>query len=123
MLFVSGLAINLLLLLFLTHLCFPRARRYTRKFSELSYYTADSGKYSLGWNDAFLVTYWIVIFTGLRVAAMDLVFIPFAQWGGVKKRKAQTRFAEQAWLLLYYTIFWSLGMVLVPGPAARREAS
>lgn len=58
-----------------------------------------------------LVGFWIIVFTGLRAAVMDYVLIPFAQKGGIGKRKAQIRFAEQAWLFLYYTLFWSLGMV------------
>jgi len=106
-----GLAVNLLMLLFLTHISFPRARPHTRKFFELSYYNPESGEYCIGWSDAWLVAYWIVVFTGLRAAVMDYVLFPFAKRGGVKTEKDQTRFAEQAWLLIYDSIFWSLGMV------------
>ena len=60
-----------------------------------------------------MVLYWIVVFTGLRAAVMDYILMPIAQWGGVEKRKNRVRFAEQAWLLLYYVPFWTLGMVSV----------
>ncbi|PSS28029.1 hypothetical protein M430DRAFT_132140 [Amorphotheca resinae ATCC 22711] len=108
-----GLSVNLLMLLSLTHICFPRARRHTRKFFELSYYNPESGEYYAGWNDAWMVFYWIVVFTGLRAAAMDYVLMPLAKRGGVKTGRDQTRFAEQAWLLIYYSVFWTLGMYLL----------
>lgn len=92
-------------------MCFPRARRHTRKFFELSYYDSKTGEYCSGWNDAWMVLYWIVVFTGMRAAFLDYILIPFAQWGGVKTKRDCTRFAEQAWLLCYYTVFWPLGMV------------
>ena len=114
----SGLAVNLLMLLTLTHMCFPRARRHTRKFFELSYYNPESGEYRAGWNDAWLVSYWIVVFTGLRASVMDYILMPLATKGGVKTKRDQTRFAEQAWLLIYYSVFWTLGMVRqILGPA------
>ena len=106
-----GLSVNLLMLLALTHMCFPRARRHTRKFFELSYYNPESGEYCAGWNDAWMVSYWIIVFTGLRAAVMDYALLPLAKKGGVKTEKDQTRFAEQAWLLVYYSVFWTLGMV------------
>jgi len=107
----SGLSINLLMLLFLTHACFPRVRNQTRKFFTLSYYNPDSGKYSLGPNDAWMVFYWVVVFTGLRAAVMDYVLTPLAKKGGIKKQKDQVRFCEQAWLFIYALLFWSFGMV------------
>ena len=42
---------------------------------------------------------------------MQYVFIPCAKYGGVKTYKGFVRFAEQAWLMVYYTAFWLLGMV------------
>ena len=108
---LSGLAVNLVMLLALTHLCFPRARRHTRKFFQLSYYNPSSGKYAIGWNDLPLVFYWIVVFTGLRAAVLDYILEPLAQIAGIDKKKVKVRFAEQAWIFIYSTAFWSLGMV------------
>ncbi|KAI9812776.1 MAG: sphingosine N-acyltransferase lag1 [Pycnora praestabilis] len=105
-----GLATNLLLLLALTHLCFPRARRQTRKFFDLSYYDTITGQYGIGWDDMLLVLCWIVVFTGLRAFTMDHILVPVGQWGGVLKQKERVRFAEQGWILMYYGAFWSMGM-------------
>ena len=99
------------MLLALTHLSFPRARRHTRKFFELSYFNPETGEYRAGWNDAWMVSFWIVVFTGLRASVMEYVLIPFAKRYHVKTLRNQTRFAEQAWLLIYYSVFWTLGMV------------
>ena len=107
----KGLAANLLALLALTHLCFPRARRHTRKFFRLSYYNPDTDRYKLGWDDLPLIFYWIVVFTGLRASMMDYALTPLAQLAGIGKKKARVRFAEQAWIFLYYSAFWSIGMV------------
>jgi acyl-CoA-dependent ceramide synthase len=51
------------------------------------------------------------VFTGLRAAVMDYALTPFAKMRGIKTQKDTTRFAEQAWLLVYYSVFWTLGMV------------
>lgn len=106
-----GLSINLLMLLALTHLCFPRARRHTFKFFYLSYYNPETGQYYSGWNDAFVVFFCITVFTGLRAAVMNYVLLPLAKKGGVKTARDQTRFCEQAWLLVYLSFTWTLGMV------------
>ncbi|KAI9683275.1 MAG: sphingosine N-acyltransferase lag1 [Bathelium mastoideum] len=108
-----GISVNLALLLFLTHISFPRARRRTRTFFELSYYDSTTGKYTQGWDDLYLVSFGIVLFTGLRVAVMEYVMMPLAQIGGIEKKKARIRFAEQAWLLLYAAIIWSWGMTIM----------
>lgn len=43
---------------------------------------------------------------------MTYMLVPFAEWCGVQKTKTKVRFTEQAWLILYYVVFWSLGMVI-----------
>ena len=81
----------------------------------MSYYNEATGRFALGWDDIFFVFYWIIVFTGMRCAVMDYVLTPAAAWAGIEKKKARVRFAEQAWILLYYGAFWSCGMV---GPPA-----
>ncbi|KAF2424460.1 LAG1-domain-containing protein [Tothia fuscella] len=108
-----GLSINLLLLLLLTHLCFPRARQQTRKFFRLSYYDAREQHYLQGWDDGYFVLLWVVVFTGVRVVVMDYLLTPFACWAGIKSEKMKTRFAEQGWQFLYYVVFWSLGAYIM----------
>lgn len=65
----------------------------------------------MGWDDLYLVLYWIVVLTGLRAAIMDYLLVPLAQMAGVTTKKDKTRFAEQAWILIYDSTVWSLGMV------------
>lgn len=111
MLIDLGISTNLLILLTLAHGFIPRARQHTRKFFELCYYNPDTGKYGRGFDDVYMFLYWLVIFTGLRAGVMDFILIPFAEWAGLKRKKTQIRFAEQAWQFLYYLVFWTLGMV------------
>ena len=107
----SGLSVNLLLLHAMAHICFPRIRQTTRKFYQLSYYNPDTGKCAAGWDDLYMVLYSIVALTGLRAFMLDYVLAPMAGMVGIRKRKDKVRFAEQGWVLIYYTAFWSLGMV------------
>jgi hypothetical protein len=61
-----------------------------------------------------MVLYWVVVFTGLRAIFLDYVLLPFGQYTGIKTKKDQVRFAEQAWLVIDSIAFWSLGMVCNP---------
>ncbi|KAK3996248.1 putative sphingosine N-acyltransferase [Cladorrhinum sp. PSN332] len=106
-----GLSFNLLALLFLAH-GMPRAREHTAKYFTLSYYNPESGEYGIGGKDGFLVLFFVVLFTLLRAATLEYILAPFARSWGISKRKDVTRFSEQAWLLIYYTVFWPLGMYL-----------
>lgn len=108
---IAGLSINCLLLLALTHLFFPSLRHRTIHYFTLSYRDPDTGLYTQGWDDLKLVSCWIIIFTALRAATMDYLLLPFAKCAGITKKKAIVRFAEQAWMLIYYCISWPLGFV------------
>ena len=70
-----------------------------------------------------MVVYSIVALTGLRAFTLDYILVPLAQFAGVSKRKEKLRFAEQAWVLIYDSIFWSLGMVRLIGivPSQARQ--
>jgi acyl-CoA-dependent ceramide synthase len=107
----TGISVNLLCLLFLTHTFFPRARSRTSKFFQMSYYNPESNMYGCGTDDLPFVAFWTVVFTGLRVVTMEYLLDPLARLGGIRTRKGLDRFKEQAWLIVYYTASWSLGMV------------
>jgi acyl-CoA-dependent ceramide synthase len=77
----------------------------------MSYYDEAEDNYTQGFDDFNFVFFWLVIFTGLRVAIMEYVLRPCARAGGIMSKKGTTRFAEQAWMFLYYAASWSLGMV------------
>ncbi|CAK7565369.1 MAG: Sphingosine N-acyltransferase lag1 [Sporothrix epigloea] len=106
------LAANLIALLFLTHMIFPRLRVHTSKFFTLSYYNAATGDYNVGPDDLSFVSFLVVLFTGLRAGTMDYVLAPFARSQGLLKKKPVTRFSEQAWLVIVYTIFFPVGVYL-----------
>lgn len=93
------------------HYLVPQLQPTTRKLLEVCYYNPATGNYGKGPDDIYLVFYWIVMFTFLRATAVDYIFMPFARRGGISAKKDLVRFAEQAWLLVYYSIFWTLGMV------------
>ena len=105
------ISLALLSLLASIHLSFPSLRHHTRKYFELQYYNAASGQYMRGPDDIYYVLTWIVIFTGLREVVMTRLLRPLAQTVGIREPKKNTRFTEQAWLVIYYTIFWSIGVV------------
>lgn len=100
-------------MLFFIHVFFPAARHHTQKFFRISYYNPNTGTFALGWDDIFFVFYWIIVFSGLRCAIMDYVLNPLASFLGIKKKKPRVRFAEQAWVLIYPSISWSVGMYIM----------
>ncbi|KAJ3499052.1 hypothetical protein NLG97_g627 [Lecanicillium saksenae] len=104
-----GLSFNLLALLFLAHAFIPKAREHTNKFFHLSYFNAKTGNYAIGADDAYLISFFIVLFTGLRAGCMEYMLAPIARSYGVSKRKDLTRFTEQGWLFVYYSVFWTMG--------------
>lgn len=106
-----GLSMNLLALLALTHVCFPKSHIYTTKFFSQSYYNPRSGEYGIGKDDYYQIFFYMTIFTALRAGTMDYVLAPLARWWGITKRKTIDRFSEQGYLVLYYAIFWPMGMV------------
>ncbi|KAF3940437.1 hypothetical protein ABW19_dt0204622 [Dactylella cylindrospora] len=88
--------------------------QWTKKFYSVSYLNPRTGLYGKGSDDAYLVFFWVVVFTLLRVCLMDYVASPYARFQGMS-RKGAVRFAEQAWSFAYYTISFSVGMRLMVG--------
>lgn len=109
----AGLSFNLLSLLVLAHAFIPKAREHTRKFFQFSYFNSTTGDYAAGPDDAYMIAFCIVVFTLLRAACMEYVLAPLAKSRGITNRKDLTRFSEQAWLFVYYSVFWPLGAVSV----------
>lgn len=107
----AGFSFNLISLLFLAHASIPKARQHTIKFFTLSYFNASTGQYGIGYDDIYLISFCVVLFTGLRAACMEYVLAPFAKRRGLVKQKEVTRLSEQAWMVIYYTIFWCFGLV------------
>ncbi|KAM0454433.1 hypothetical protein ACHAPV_008303 [Trichoderma viride] len=108
----AGIVLNLVLLLYLTQLLIPRARPFTRPFLWLSHYNPSTGKYAVGFNDIYYVTYYLVLFTGLRDGLMNGVLGPLGRRWGISTAKDEARFAEQTWMICYYCFFWPLGVYI-----------
>lgn len=102
---------NLVALLLLTHYFVPKARHFTAKFILTSHYNPNTGQYAVGGDDFCLLAFYVTLFTGARASVMEYVLAPLAKRWGISKKKDVTRFAEQAWLLCYYSVFWSIGLV------------
>ncbi|RFU76650.1 longevity assurance s lag1 lac1 [Trichoderma arundinaceum] len=107
-----GIVFNLVALLFLSHLIIPKSRVYTRPFFQLSHYNPATGKYAIGRDDFYYVTFYLVLFTGLRDGLMNYVLSPLARRCGISKEQDVARFAEQTWMILYYCLFWPLGVYI-----------
>ncbi|KAJ2083619.1 Sphingosine N-acyltransferase lag1 [Coemansia sp. RSA 988] len=75
------------------------------------------GRYYCGITDIYFILHWTVVFTYIRVVVMSRLLEPFARWYGVKSVRKLTRFGEQGWLAIYYTISNSIGLyVMYNGP-------
>ncbi|KAL4971291.1 longevity assurance proteins LAG1/LAC1 [Aspergillus desertorum] len=107
-----GISLKTIVLLSLTHLCLPSSRIYTSKFLWVSHYNPKTGNYAIGSNDFCFLTFCVVLFTGLRAICMKYILGPLARRWGIYKAKDITRFSEQAWLLCYYSVFWTLGVYI-----------
>lgn len=99
--------------LLLAHGCTLEADHASReaKLRALASFNPRTGAYAVGRGDVFLVLFFLLLLTGLRASAMKLVLSPLATRWGVRRPKDATRFAEQAWMLMYYNVFWPMGMV------------
>lgn len=107
-----GLAFNLIALLFLAHHFIPKAEPFTTKFFTLAYYNAETGKYGHGVDDGYLLAFFVLFFTGVRASTMEYGLAPFAKSLGIRKTKPLTRFSEQGWMVVYYTVSWVLGLYI-----------
>ncbi|KAM0695632.1 hypothetical protein Q7P36_004114 [Cladosporium allicinum] len=106
-----GLCVNAMLVILLSYLLFPDLRDRTGGFFMLSYPLGNV--YGIGPQDLKLVFGFMALFTAARVAMMDYLLRPFAVKLQVLKQKTQTRFAEQSYMIIYYTIFWSWGLKIL----------
>jgi very-long-chain ceramide synthase len=104
------LSSSLILLVISIHALSPQSRIHTRKFLQLSYPAEAEHTYTQGLDDVYFVFAWVVNFTALRAISIEHVLQPLAGPLGVA-HKNHLRFAEQGWMVLYYSYFWTLGMV------------
>ncbi|KAL7920176.1 TLC domain-containing protein [Trichoderma austrokoningii] len=108
----AGICLNLVILLYWCQLIIPKARPFTNLCLWLSYYNPSTNKYGVGLKDIVYVTYYLVLFTGLRDGLMNGVLAPLGRRWGIKSAKDVDRFAEQTWMICYYCFFWPLGVYI-----------
>ncbi|GAA96775.1 hypothetical protein E5Q_03446 [Mixia osmundae IAM 14324] len=82
------------------------------KFLIISYLdplSRDSQLCYKGPDDAYIVVFWVLIWTVAREVLMRYFWYPLGRAWGIKKQGDIMRFAEQGWSLAYYTVFWLMG--------------
>ncbi|KAI9189228.1 Sphingosine N-acyltransferase lag1 [Blastocladiella emersonii ATCC 22665] len=72
--------------------------------------------YGKGPYDLAFIAFGVVVWTLLRAVVIDYVLRPTARYLGCK-RSMLDRFGEQGWLVVYYTLSWSVGMFFVVNSA------
>ncbi|KAI8349434.1 TLC domain-containing protein [Choanephora cucurbitarum] len=95
----------ILFILAATYLGHPAAK----KCLTLSYKTGED-QYVKGLDDVYFISFWVIAFTFLRALSMKYLFHPFAKMYGIGPYSKRERFAEQAWALSTYAVFWTEGM-------------
>ena len=108
-----GLSVNIMLFVALSWLFFPSLRDRMSAFFRLSYpSSAQKGMYNQGPRDLYLVPSFVVFFTALRAFSLDYLLMPLASWFGISRQKGRVRFAEQSYMMVYYAIYWTWGLLL-----------
>jgi acyl-CoA-dependent ceramide synthase len=105
-----GLCVNIIMVVLVSYYLFPELRDKTGGFFMLSYPLDDL--YEIGLQDVKLISGFVVFFTAARAASLDYILKPLAGNLGIVKSKTQVRFAEQSYMIIYYTLFWSWGLTL-----------
>jgi very-long-chain ceramide synthase len=87
---------------------------YTAKFFALSHFNLVSQLYNKGPGDWPFVLTWVLFFTLLRASLMRYVFRPlFYHFAPHPTTRTATRFEEQAWSVLAYSISFLSGLYIV----------
>lgn len=87
---------------------------YTAKFFALSHFNPATQLYNKGQGDWPFVFTWVLLFTLLRVVLMRYAFEPFFyHFAPHPTIRTATRFAEQAWSVLCYSISFLGGLYIV----------
>ena len=89
----------------------PKTREFTSKFFTVSHYNPHTTNYAVGNGDIYFVIFCVVLLTGLRATFLEHILGPLAVYWGIPNKSNIVRFAEQTWLLCYYAVFYTLGMV------------
>lgn len=105
-----GISLTILSTLLAAHNLYPSVQSFTTPFFQMSYYQPETGLYTQGRDDIYFVISAVLAFTAVRAIFIEWILRPLAKATGLKK-KASLRFAEQAWLIVYDSTYWSYGIV------------
>ncbi|KAF9957357.1 sphingosine N-acyltransferase lag1 [Mortierella alpina] len=96
---------------------------YCRSMTTLSYPVQDEltregenwwqARFVQGRADLAFVSFWIIAFTYLRAMIMKSFFKPLGKRLGVRGSSKLERFEEQGYIIVYYVLSWSAGMILM----------
>ncbi|EEP80781.1 conserved hypothetical protein [Uncinocarpus reesii 1704] len=106
-----GISLTILTMIFAVHNLYPSLKPYTVPFLSLPHYQPENGLYVQGSDDVYFISSSVVALVAIRAILIDWIFQPLARYMGMKP-KTSLRFAEQGWLLVYYTVFWSYGLYI-----------
>lgn len=105
----------LLTVFYFIHILYAPAQPITSKFIHLQYRSGFSNGlpvYDIGFDDIYFVLNGVVTLTFLRPFLMQWCFGVIASYFNIHSRKAKVRFAEQGWLLFYYSLSLFYGIYL-----------
>lgn len=106
---------GLLACLYVAHFAAPSLAPWTTKFIHLQSRigsTDGAPVYDISFDDVYYVAHWAVALTFLRAVLMQWVFSPVARCANMTTAASRTRFAEQSWLVTYYTFSFVAGIYL-----------
>ncbi|RLV89127.1 Sphingosine N-acyltransferase lag1 [Spathaspora sp. JA1] len=108
---------SIILFIYVLHLLkIPVITKYTSKFLYLQNQIGTINNYpiyDIHIDDIYYVIYWVIAVTFMRSFLMKFCFSPFAKYFcNIQSRKAKTRFAEQSWSFVYYSVSLAYGCYL-----------
>ncbi|KAF2716476.1 longevity assurance proteins LAG1/LAC1 [Polychaeton citri CBS 116435] len=105
-----GLCVNVMMVVLLTYYLFPDLKDKTGGFFMPSY--PRGSLYDIGPQDLKLVIGFIVFFTATRDVILNSILKNLAARLGIMKPRNQVQFAEQSYMIIHYTTYWSWGLGL-----------
>ncbi|KAJ1956952.1 Sphingosine N-acyltransferase lag1 [Dispira parvispora] len=89
----------------------PLADKFITIQGRISHHSEEQYRNTL--DDVYFVVFGLLLFTFIRASIMKYLLSPLAEFCQVKEAGKKARFCEQLWLVIYYTVSWSVGMYLM----------
>lgn len=86
------------------------------KFIYLSYLNPVNGLYLKGNDDIYFVIFAVLVWLTLRELCIKYFWTPIGRLLGLESNSTKLiKFAQQGWNLIYYAVFWSIGVKILSG--------